>query len=158
MVNKKGGGSFSSHDESLLVALCEIVALAMFNAFSFQNVSDLRDRLSMIISTIHSYVCTFTTDGRLDSCNRALEGVLGISQQALRERSFEEVMKERGGGLEQLGANLAECMATGVEVGRENLSVELVEGGRSYITYYVVPMLEAGRHDGEGGSPENEQV
>ena len=111
--------------------------------------------LTQIIGTINSFVCTFDSDGRLDSCNHSLAPLLGVSEQVLRARPFDESLQGSGAGLERLRGHLGECARSGTQGGERDEHIELATGGASFVTYYVAPLIQQG---GDGGTEEDVQV
>jgi len=156
--NKQGSSPFSDEDEAALVSLCEVVSLAMLNAFQFEEMRDLRDRLSEVISTINSYVLTFSMEGLLESCNHPLQPLLGVSEASLHVSSFEEVLADRGQGVEQLRLHLSQCLQEGTQGEGRDVRVELPDGATTHMSYYVAPLIQQGQQQGGLSKEQDEQV
>jgi len=156
--NKQGSSPFSDEDEAALASLCEVVSLAMLNAFQFEEMRDLRDRLSEVISTINSYVLTFSMDALLESCNHPLQPLLGVSEASLQVSSFEVILADRGRGVEQLRLHLLRCLKQGMQGEGRDVRVDLPDGATTHMSYYVAPLIQQGQQQGGLSNEEDEQV
>ena len=94
---------FTDADVQLVSALGNQAAAAIENARLFQDVAQVRDRLSAILNSSREGILMFDMDGRMVLVNPAVEKLLGIQREMVEGRLLTEIL---GSGLDiatQLG-------------------------------------------------------
>ena len=147
---------FTAHDEASLQAFSKIVALAMRNAMVFDELRQKDLEREMIFSSISSFICRFSVDGKLEWCNspRLLQEVLGVAESQMREQHFDRwLAKIRTIGPEStaicLPLALGECLQTGKETKARNAELKsaAAEDGAGepsrFFNFSLTPLMRA---------------
>ena len=74
---------------SSTVSYCQ-AAIAIENSLLFQKTLDMRNHLQSILESITNLVLTLDNEGRLVTANRAVEPMMGVSEETMRARPYSE--------------------------------------------------------------------
>jgi PAS domain S-box-containing protein len=90
--NRIRTGLFTEKERDLLAAFSNQAAIAIENARQFQQVSELKNLLDNVFASIASGVITTDVQDTITLCNRAAEGILGLSRAQVEGKSLYQAL------------------------------------------------------------------
>ncbi len=144
--NRIMAGLFKQHELNLLIAFANQAAVAIENARLFEDlrrqvaqVSEARDLMSNIFTSIPSGVITVNQDNIVTACNTAAERIIAIPSAELVGRSLDETLPSFNGTFHD---RLQRVRGAGT---RELIEVEPeLADGRRYWNLIISPLRDTG--------------
>ena len=145
--NRIRSGIFTEADRDLLLAFANQAAVAIENARLFESlrrtldeVTELKNLMDNVFSSIVSGVITADMEDRVTMCNRAAEAILGRAAQNILGRSLDDVVPP-------LSDHLAPYVGTVREEDRSIVGLEVVSSlpgkGNVFLSVNLSPLKDA---------------
>jgi two-component system, NtrC family, sensor kinase len=132
--------SVAAADESLLIALCNQLALALRNLSMVEQTHQLRSSLVRLVDQAHVFIFAVDGDGRVTVLNRILAHLLGVEAPDLMGVDFYDWLARQGA--DQMAQTVADGRR-GQERSRVEVRVPNVGGSFSNATFDTTIMRTA---------------